>query len=66
MPDWLVRMWFSRVVLPLPRKPVMMVTGNPSLGAFITGASIAEVIAGGVKKVSSESLRGVLVRAKSL
>src|SRR4051794_28739538 len=27
-PRWLVRMWFTRVVLPLPRKPVMIVTGS--------------------------------------
>ena len=28
-PCWLLRMWFSRVVLPAPRKPVRIVTGRP-------------------------------------
>jgi hypothetical protein len=31
-------MWLSRVVLPLPKNPVIMVTGSPSLGASIVVA----------------------------
>ena len=34
-PCWLVKIWLSKVVLPLPKNPVMIVTGKPLLGAFI-------------------------------
>lgn len=36
-PCWLVRIWLRRVVLPLPRKPVMIVTGRPKLGVSRAG-----------------------------
>ena len=42
-PCWFARIWFSKVVLPLPRKPAMTVTGRraPSLMGLTGGKGIA-------------------------
>src|SRR5579883_1145842 len=53
-PCWLVSMWLSRVVLPLPKNPVMMVTGKPCLGASIAEEE-SEVTADCIAQMSETS-----------
>ncbi len=43
IPSWLAKMWLSRVVLPLPKKPVMIVTGRPCLVSSIAWTGSAAV-----------------------